>query len=48
MSPLKTYPDGPPFTGVIGRTVEESGPVRPEPVLAADGAPNVRRYLPMP
>ncbi|MBR8831398.1 MAG: hypothetical protein N5P05_002045 [Chroococcopsis gigantea SAG 12.99] len=41
MSELKTYPDGTPFTGVIGRTVEESSPAWPEPVCAPDGAPNV-------
>mgnify|MGYP002777669056 CR=1 FL=1 len=45
MSTLKTYPDGTPFTGVIGRTVEESSPAWPEPLRAADGAPNVLFFV---
>ena len=28
---IKTYKDGTPFTGVIGRTTEESSPAWPEP-----------------
>ena len=38
---IKTYKDGTPFTGVIGRTTEESSPAWPEPVRPPDGAPNV-------
>ena len=30
MAKLKVYKDGTPFTGVIGRTVEESSPAWPE------------------
>ena len=41
MATLKTYADGTPFTGVIGRTTEESSPAWPEPPRARDGAPNV-------
>ena len=41
MEELKTYKDGTPFTGVIGRTVEESSPAWPEPPRAPAGAPNV-------
>ncbi len=41
MEELKTYKDGTPFTGVIGRTVEESSPAWPEPPSAPAGAPNV-------
>jgi arylsulfatase A-like enzyme len=41
MSKLKTYKDGTPFTGVIGRTTEESSPAWPEPARAREGAPNV-------
>ena len=28
---IKTYKDGTPFTGVIGRTTEKSSPAWPEP-----------------
>ncbi len=38
---IKTYKDGTPFTGVIGRTTEESSPAWPEPPRPPDGAPNV-------
>jgi len=38
---IKTYKDGTPFTGVIGRTTEESSPAWPEPTRPAEGAPNV-------
>ena len=38
---IKTYKDGTPFTGVIGRTTEESSPAWPEPKRPAEGAPNV-------
>lgn len=41
MEELKTYKDGTPFTGVIGRTVEESSPAWPEPPKPPAGAPNV-------
>lgn len=41
MEELKTYKDGTPFTGVIGRTVEESSPAWPEPPRPPVGAPNV-------
>ena len=41
MEELKTYKDGTPFTGVIGRTIEESSPAWPEPPRAPAGAPNV-------
>lgn len=45
MSELKTYPDGTPFTGVIGRTTEESSPAWPTPVSARDGSPNVLIFV---
>jgi len=35
---IKTYKDGTPFTGVIGRTTEESSPAWPEPQRAIRGA----------
>ena len=38
---IKTYKDGTPFTGVIGRTTEESSPAWPEPPRPPEGAPNV-------
>jgi arylsulfatase len=38
---IKTYTDGAPFTGVIGRTTEESSPAWPEPPRPPVGAPNV-------
>ena len=38
---IKTYKDGTPFTGVIGRTIEESSPAWPEPPHSPEGAPNV-------
>ncbi len=41
MTKLKTYVDGTPFIGTIGRTTEESSPAWPEPVQALEGAPNV-------
>lgn len=37
---LKTYKDGTPFTGVIGRTTEESSPAWPEPPRPPEGAPS--------
>jgi arylsulfatase len=41
MANLRIYKDGTPFTGVIGRTVEESSPAWPELERPPDGAPNV-------
>ena len=38
---IKTYKDGTPFTGVIGRTTEESSPAWPESPRPPQGAPNV-------
>ena len=38
---IKTYKDGTPFTGVIGRTTAESSPAWPEPPRSPEGAPNV-------
>lgn len=38
---MKEYRPGSAFTGVIGRTVEESSPAWPAPNRADDGAPNV-------
>lgn len=45
MAKLKTYLDGTPFTGVIGRVVEESSPAWPEPVRAPASAPNVLFFV---
>jgi arylsulfatase A-like enzyme len=42
---LKTYKDGTPFTGVIGRTAEESSPAWPEPPRPPEGAPNVLIFV---
>ena len=39
--PLKEYPSGSAFPGVIGRTADESTPAWPAPVRAPEGAPNV-------
>lgn len=41
MKELKTYPEGTPFTGTIGRTAATSEPAWPMPPKAKDGAPNV-------
>ncbi len=38
---LQEYEPGTAFSGVIGRTPEESSPAWPEPLRAAEGAPNV-------
>ncbi|GAA1059135.1 arylsulfatase [Agromyces bracchium] len=38
---LHEYRPGTTFPGVIGRTVDESSPAWPEPLRAAEGAPNV-------
>jgi arylsulfatase A-like enzyme len=42
---IKTYKDGTPFTGVIGRTTEESSPAWPEPPRAVEGSPNVLFFV---
>ena len=39
--PLKEYPPGSAFPGVINRTIYESQPAWPQPVRARAGAPNV-------
>jgi arylsulfatase A-like enzyme len=39
--PIVEYPDGSPFTGVAGRTADESSPAWPAPVRARKGVPNV-------
>ena len=41
MSPLREYRPGTAFTGVIGRTVDQSEPAWPEPTRAKEGMPNV-------
>ena len=41
MKELKTYPEGTPFTGRIGRTAATSEPAWPQPLRARPGAPNV-------
>jgi arylsulfatase A-like enzyme len=38
---VKTYHEGEPFPGLIGRTIDESEPAFPVPVSAPAGAPNV-------
>ncbi len=43
--PLKTYKDGTPFIGAIGRTTEESSPAWPEPPRPPEGAPNVLFFV---
>ena len=45
MKELKTYPEGTPFTGKIGRTASTSEPAWPMPVRAKEGAPNVLVFL---
>ncbi|HEY8244038.1 MAG TPA: arylsulfatase [Casimicrobiaceae bacterium] len=45
MSDLKTYPEGTPFTGRIGRTASTSEAAWPQPVRARPGAPNVLVFL---
>jgi arylsulfatase A-like enzyme len=42
---IKTYKDGTPFTGVIGRTTEESSPAWPEAPRPPEGAPNVLFFV---
>jgi arylsulfatase len=39
--PLQEYKPGTAFSGVIGRTVDQSEPAWPEPLRAEEGAPNV-------
>ena len=39
--PVVEYPDGTQFTGVVGRTPEESSPAWPAPDACPSGAPNV-------
>ena len=38
---LKEYTPGTAFTGVVGRTYDQSEPAWPEPPRAKEGAPNV-------
>ena len=45
MKDLKTYPEGTPFTGTIGRTAASSEPAWPMPQRARSGAPNVLVFL---
>jgi arylsulfatase len=45
MQGLKTYPEGTPFTGSIGRTAATSQAAWPVPRKARDGAPNVLIFL---
>jgi len=45
---IKTYKDGTPFTGVIGRTTDESSPAWPEPPRPPEGAPNVLIWVLLP
>ena len=45
MKNLKTYPEGTPFTGRIGRTASTSEAAWPQPVRAKAGAPNVLVFL---
>ena len=45
MTNLKTYPEGTPFNGRIGRTAAASEPAWPMPPRAKEGAPNVMVIL---
>jgi arylsulfatase len=45
LTDLKTYPEGTPFTGTIGRTAAGSEPAWPMPPRAKSGAPNVLVFL---
>ena len=45
MKELKTYPEGTPFTGTIGRTASTSEAAWPLPQRARPGAPNVLTFL---
>jgi arylsulfatase A-like enzyme len=42
---LNTYPEGSPFTGVIGRTTQDSTPAWPESPRPPAGAPNVVLFV---
>ena len=42
MKDLKTYPEGTPFTGKIGRTASTSEAAWPLPLRAKPGAPYVQ------
>ena len=42
---ISTYPQGTPFTGVIGRTTDQSTPAWPAPPALPEGAPNVVFYV---
>ena len=44
-SPLVEYPEGEPFPGHIGTTVEQSSPAWPAPNRARSGAPNVMVFV---
>ena len=39
--PIEEYTDGSPFTGLVGRTADESTPAWPVPSRSVEGAPNV-------
>jgi arylsulfatase A-like enzyme len=45
MSEIVEYKPGTPFAGVIGRTLDESSAAWPEPIRAAEGAPNVIFFI---
>ena len=45
MNDIKTYPEGTPFTGTIGRTAAASEAAWPVPRRARPGAPNVLIFL---
>ena len=45
MAEIRTYPEGTPFSGQIGRTASESTAAWPVPPRAKDGAPNVMFIL---
>jgi arylsulfatase len=45
MSELVEYKPGTTFSGVIGRTLDESSPAWPEPTRAVEGAPNVLFFV---
>ncbi len=45
MPDLVEYPEGSPFPGLIGRTLESSEPAWPAPNRAREGSPNVLIYL---
>ncbi|MFV1990607.1 MAG: sulfatase-like hydrolase/transferase, partial [Acidimicrobiales bacterium] len=45
MSKLVEYPQGSPFTGTVGKTIDESSPAWPAPNRAVEGSPNVLVFL---